>query len=297
MEKKNKKLKDLNELKFDSVGDEYLYLFETLSDTDYANSINREQVNIEKLRELYTELLKNNTLDVKYKDSKRYWFKEQEKAIVDFIKCEDEAERNRIFNKHLYKPLNKLIENIIFTYKLFRSDSNVKDIQQECLSFLMTKLEKFNPKTGAQAFSYFGTIAKHYLMGEQRNAYKLIKSNIDIDENLDEASEKPEYSYELNLDEEIIDMNFEIFNEVIKILEKDVEKGNPKFNQNDIKVAEAIVCLFKTHKLLGYYNKIKIYYFFKERTYLTTKEITSSITKLKKYYNNMKTSYIKKRNK
>lgn len=297
MEKKEKKLKNLSELKFDSVGDEYLYLFETLSQTDYSEKIKADKINIDNLREFYIELIKNDNLDVKYKDSKRYWFKEQETAIVDFINCEDEKERNLIFNKHLYKPLNKLIENIIFTYKLFRSDSNIKDIQQECLSFLMTKIEKFNPKTGAQAFSYLGTIAKHYLMGEQRITYKFIKSNIDIDENIDEASEKPEYTYELSLEEDKLDINFEVFHEVILVLENDIEKGNSKLSNNDIKVAEAIVFLFRTHQLLGYYNKIKIYYYFKERTLLSTKEITSSITKLKKYYNSMKTNYIKKKNK
>lgn len=297
MEKKEKKLKNLSELKFDSIGDEYLYLFESLSQSDYSEKIKKENITIDNLREFYNELVKNDNLDVKYKDSKRYWFKEQEIAIVDFINCDDEKERNVIFNKHLYKPLNKLIENIIFTYKLFRSDSNIKDIQQECLSFLMTKVEKFNPKTGAQAFSYLGTIAKHYLMGEQRNAYKFIKSNIDIDENIDEASDKPDYIYELNIESEVVDINFGVFHEVINILENDIENGNPKLSNNDIKVAEAIVFLFKTHQLLGYYNKIKIYYYFKERTRLTTKEITSSITKLKKYYNNMKINYLKKKNK
>lgn len=296
MEKKNNKLKKLTELKFDSVGDEYIFLFDTISQSDFAELLTVEKITIEYLRSSYNELLKNNSLDIKYKDSKRYWFKEQEKAIVDFIKCEDINQRNEIFNKQLYKPLNKLIENIIFTYKLFRSDSNIKDIQHECLSFLMTKIEKFNPNTGAQAFSYLGTIAKHYLMGEQRNSYKFIKSNIDIDDNMDEASEKPEYNYEIG-SEEAPDINFEIFQEVIENLEKDIEKRNSKMSNNDLKVAEAIVFLFKTHHLMGYYNKNKIYYYFKERTRLNTKEITSSITKLKKYYKSMKADFLLKKNK
>lgn len=295
MKNKDNKLKKLNELKFDSIGDEYIYLFETLSKTEFAELLNDEKLTIDYLRELYNDLLKNESLDIKYKDSKRYWFKEQEKAIVDYINCEDPIKRNEIFNKHLYKPLNKLIENIIFTYKLFRSDSNIKDIQYECLSFLMTKIEKFNPKTGAQAFSYLGTIAKHYLMGEQRNAYKFIKSNVDIDENMDEASEKPEYNYSLE-HEEHIDINFEMFQEIIKHLEKGLENEQSKLTQNDLKVAESIVLLFKSHELIGYYNKNKIYFYLKEQTRLSTKEITSSITKFKKYYKNIRKSYVNKRN-
>ena len=160
----------------------------------------------------------------------------------------------------------------------------------------MTKIEKFNPKTGAQAFSYLGTIAKHYLMGEQRNAYKFIKSNIDIDENIDEASEKPDYNYEMG-DEENLDINFEMFQEVISNLEKGIELKSSKMTLDDIKVAEAIVILFKSHHLVGYYNKNKIYFYLKEQTRLNTKEITSSIKKLKKHYELMKANYLKNKDK
>ena len=296
MEKKDSKLKSLNELKFDSVGDEYIYLFETLSKSEFAEFLKEESLTIEYLRELYGNLIKNESLDVKYKDSKRYWFKEQEKAIVDYINCQDPEERNRIFNKYLYKPLTKLVENIIFTYKLFRSDSNIKDIQQECISFLITKIERFDPKTGAQAFSYLGTIAKHYLMGEQRNAYKFIKSNLDIDENIDEASEKPEYNYVID-GEEQNDFTFEMFNEIINNFEQELENKNTKLNKNDLKVAESIVILFKTHELIQYYNKNKIYFYLKEQTRLSTKEITSSLGKFRTYYKNIKITYLKKKDK
>lgn len=296
MEKKDSKLKSLNELKFDSVGDEYIYLFETLSKSEFAEFLKEESLTIEYLRELYGDLIKNESLDVKYKDSKRYWFKEQEKAIVDYINCQDPEERNRIFNKYLYKPLTKLVENIIFTYKLFRSDSNIKDIQQECISFLITKIERFDPKTGAQAFSYLGTIAKHYLMGEQRNAYKFIKSNLDIDENIDEASEKPEYNYVID-GEEQNDFTFEMFNEIINNFEQELENKNTKLNKNDLKVAESIVILFKTHELIQYYNKNKIYFYLKEQTRLSTKEITSSLGKFRTYYKNIKITYLKKKDK
>lgn len=296
MEKKDSKLKSLNELKFNSVGDEYIYLFETLSKSEFAEFLKEESLTIEYLRELYGDLIKNESLDVKYKDSKRYWFKEQEKAIVDYINCQDPEERNRIFNKYLYKPLTKLVENIIFTYKLFRSDSNIKDIQQECISFLITKIERFDPKTGAQAFSYLGTIAKHYLMGEQRNAYKFIKSNLDIDENIDEASEKPEYNYVID-GEEQNDFTFEMFNEIINNFEQELENKNTKLNKNDLKVAESIVILFKTHELIQYYNKNKIYFYLKEQTRLSTKEITSSLGKFRTYYKNIKITYLKKKDK
>ena len=44
MEKKENKLKNLNELKFDSVGDEYIYLFETLSKSEFSELIKEEKL-------------------------------------------------------------------------------------------------------------------------------------------------------------------------------------------------------------------------------------------------------------
>lgn len=293
-QKPNKKLKTLEELKFESVGDEYVFLYEIISSSEFAHLIISQEKtpSIDFLREIYKDILKNNNLDVKYKDSKRYWFKEQEKAVVDYIMCQDADERNKIFNQHLYKALNKLIENIIFTYKLFRSDTEVKDVQRECMSFLITKIEKFNPKTGAQAFSYLGTIAKHYLMSEKRIIYKMTRSNIDIDEHIDEASERPENKYELEEDAPV-DINLEVFEKIMIKLEEDVSKQN-KMLPNDRKVAEAIVYLFKNHHMLEAYNKVRIYYLFKERTGLQTKDITYSLGRLKKYYKLMKSNYLSK---
>lgn len=292
--KDSKKLKSLEELRFESVGDEYIFLYEVICSSEFAHFITSEESTptIDYLREIYKDILKNTNLDIKYKDSKRYWFKEQEKAVVDYINCQDVDERNRIFNQHLYKALNKLIENIIFTYKLFRSDIDVKDVQNECMSHLITKIEKFNPRNGAQAFSYLGTIAKHYLMGEKRTMYKITKSNIDIDEHMDEASDKPENKYFLE-DAEPVDINLEIFMQVAERLEEDIYKQN-KMLPNDRKVAEAIVYLFKNHLLLEAYNKVKIYFLFKERTGLQTKDITYSLGRLKKYYKLLKSNYLSK---
>ena len=45
---------------------------------------------------IYNDLIKSNSLDVKYKDSKRYWFREQEIAIVEYIESSDFKKRNEI---------------------------------------------------------------------------------------------------------------------------------------------------------------------------------------------------------
>lgn len=302
MEKeKETKLKALSELKFESVGEEYVYLYEKLSFV-FSGEKQNLQPPIEELRELYGNLVTesanyNNELEKRYEKTSIYWSDAQEKAIVEFLNETDEAEKNKIFSRHIYKPLRKLIENIIFTYKLFRPDVDITELQSDCMSFLITKIEKYNPKTGAKAFAYLGTIAKHYLMGEKRVAYKITKSNVDIDESMDEASSKPENIYHMDDDggdDAYKEKDNVIFDEIIKRLQAEIVK--PKMLPNDKKVGEAIIWIFTNHEMLKVYNKNLVYHLLKERTGLQTKEITYSLSRFKNYYKVFKQDFLKNMN-
>lgn len=288
-----KELKPLKELKFDSVGEEYIYLFETLSD-----SIEKDfQPTIEELRELYKSLSSesqenyDDELKNRYEKNSIYWSDKQEKAIVKFLKETDPVVKDRIFSQEIYNPLKKLVENIIFTYKLFRTDVEVRELQVDCMSFLVTKLTKYDPNTGAKAFAYLGTIAKHYLMGEKRSAYKMTKSNLDIDDNVDNASALPENNYELKDEDELKDTNSLVFESIIVKLKEEMKK--PKMLPNDKKVAEAIIYVFENHDMLKVYNKNLVYHLLKERTMLQTKEITYSLSRFKSYYKIFKHDFLK----
>ena len=288
-----KDLKPLKELKFDSVGEEYIFLFETLS-----GQIEKDfQPTIEELRILYKSLTDSDDnyddeLKQRYDKTSIYWSDKQEKAIVRFLNETDPLLKDRIFSKEIYQPLKKLVENIIFTYKLFRTDVEVRELQTDCMSFLVTKLEKYDPNTGAKAFAYLGTIAKHYLMGEKRSAYKMTKSNLDIDENVDEASSLPENNYEMkHEDDEVKDTNSMVFDGIISKLKEEMVK--PRMLPNDKKVAEAIVYIFENHDMLKVYNKNLVYHLLKERTGLQTKEITYSLSRFKSYYKVFKHDFLK----
>jgi hypothetical protein len=294
-ENSKKKVKLLDEIKFDTVGEEYLYLYEFISTHNgllYLKT-SSDKPSIEDLRHAYQKLVteQKGKLESKYEKSSIYWSEEQEEAIVAFLKATSESERNRIFSRYLYKPLRKLIENIIFTYKLFRNDVDVNELQSDCLSFLMTKIEKYDPSTGAKAFAYLGTISKHYLMGEKRIAYKKTKINIDIDNNMDEASERPENTYNID-DEETEKKGATLFEDVILKIEEEMNK--PKMLPNDKKVGEAIVWVFRNHEMLKVYNKNLVYHLLKERTGLQTKEITYSLSRFKSFYKLFKKDFLEK---
>lgn len=277
-----KSFKSLGELKFDSIGDEYLFLFETL--TKFNIELHSNKPSIEELRIVYRELVSSEGVEDKYNKTSVYWSDAQENAVVLFQKEQDKQNRDAIFNKYLNKPLKKLIENIIFTYKLYRNDIGISEQQTDCVSFLITKIEKYDHKTGAKAFAYLGTIAKHYLMNCKKVSHKIHKNNVDIDEpmNANEASSRSENTYNIEDGIPKIDMQSKIFDAIIKEIEVEIQR--PDFSMNDKAVGEAIVWVFKNHEMLQVYNKNLIYHLLKERTGFDTKEITASLSRLKSFY-------------
>jgi len=302
MSRQSKKLKPLNELKFDSIGEEFIYLHDELNkispDTLEILSAGNEDddnegattLSIKSLREEYSRLVNEEENDERYEKSSVYWGVEQERAIVDFISETDLNKRDEIFRKELYKPLKKLIENIIFTYKLFRIDVEIRELQEDCMSFLITKIDRYDPSKGTRAFSFFGTVAKHYLMGEKKISYKNIQTNVSIEDTSLEYILNEEGGNENKKESD--NVNIIAFNRIIDKLEKELD--NPKVLNNDKKVMEAIIYIFKRHEIINIYNKNLLYHLIKERTLLQAKEITYSLTRLRDYYKVFKQDFLKK---
>jgi hypothetical protein len=290
MSGQSKKLKPLNKLKFDSVGEEFVYLHDKISliSSKFFNS--SKEITIESLREEYSRIINEEKVEEKYKKSSVYWSGVQERAIAEFISEKDLEKKDKIFRKDIYKPLKKLVENIIYTYKLFRTDVEVRELQEDCMSFLITKMDRYDPSKGTRAFAFFGTIAKHYLMGEKKVSYKNMQLNINIEESsaeytLDEKNDSK------NIELESEETNSIVFLEIIKKLEAELD--NPKMLKNDKKVIEAIVFIFKRHEVINIYNKNLLYHLIKERTLLQTKEITYSLTRIREFYKNFKQDFLK----
>lgn len=198
--------------------------------------------------------------------------------------------KDKIFTEKINKPINRLIENIIFNFKLFIPGVDVKTQIHGCLSFLMTKFPNFEPDINKKAYSFFGTISKHYLMGEKKDFYKETTNNVDYDIFHDEADsvETTEMHEEIAIEESL-----KFFNYVIDVLQREIDKN--QMSQNDIKVADAIVQIFKYHEYMGHYSKNLLYQDIKEATGLQTKDITYSLSRLKVLYKLNKQSYIKKK--
>lgn len=199
------------------------------------------------------------------------------------------AYKDKVFREKIQKPLNKLIENIIFNFKLFRPGVDIKTLHNDCLSFVYGKFANFNPGKNTKSFSYFGTVAKHYLQGEKKELDKFIQTNLDYDDHREEADGVETVEMHQKSD---LDTSYSLFKHVIESIEDELDRGH--LSENDMKVGDAIIQIFKNHEVLGAYNKNHVYQLIKERTELQTKDITYSLGRFRVFYRLLKQDFIKK---
>lgn len=218
--------------------------------------------------------------------------KRLENFLLEATTDQSIAKKNKLFKDKINKPINRLIENIIFNFKLFVPGMDIKTQIHQCLSFLHTKFCNFDPDIHNKAFSFFGTITKHYLINEKKEFSKYVVNNVDYDCFNDEANSVETVELHKDLD---IEESMKFFLYIIEVLQKEVEKKN--MSQNDIKVVDAIIQIFQLHEYVGHYSKNLLYQDIKEATGLQTKDITYSLSRLKNTYRTHKQSYLNQKNK
>ena len=70
------------------------------------------------------------------KRSKRYFTKITEIAINAYNGCDDNALKNKIYNRFIHYPFDKLSENVIHTYKTYYFDVPYEDVKANVVAFL-----------------------------------------------------------------------------------------------------------------------------------------------------------------
>ena len=226
-----------------------------------------------------------------------YFGPEQELAVVNFLESSDNEERDRIFNQYLRGPLNKMIESIIRRYKLYRKDVTFEDIHSDTLSFLATKMEKFEPSKNKKAYSYFGTICKNYLLGQLLKADKRMKSDLSYEDMYKTVEKMDDYKY--NID----DTEKTSLEDFIKEISANIkaETQHIKITENEKRVGEALISVLDNWETIfeqvesgNKYNKNLILSYIRELSGLTTKDIRVSMRRYKKIYTALKNIKIDK---
>lgn len=195
--------------------------------------------------------------------------------------------KEEIFRKQIHKPLTRLVENIIFSFKLFRSGVDIKTLHNDCMSHVIEKFCNFDPEQNTKSFSFYGTVAKHYLQNKKKEVDKSTRVTLNYESHSEEAEELS--SFELDEESEL-DSSMALFNHITDFFEREI--GRSDISKNDAKVAEAIVDIFRNHELIGVYSKSSVYKLIKEHTNLETKDITYSLHRFKIMYKLRKQEFI-----
>ena len=208
--------------------------------------------------------------------SKRYFTKITEIAINAYNNCDNQHLKNKIYNRFIHYPFDKLAENVIHTYKTYYFDDPYEDVKANVVAFLNEKIDRFNGDNG-RAFSYFTVVARNYLFNENNANYARMKSRDGL---------------------EVVDASRNITNEVSDLKAQEAKSDFMDFfveyidahlyelftKDRDRSIADAINELFRTRKDLYSYNKKALYILIRERTGVHTQYITKVVGKLKELY-------------
>ena len=227
-----------------------------------------------------------------------YFGPEEEAAVVRFLECNDEIERNAIYNKWLRAPFDKMIESIIRRYKLYRKGVSFEDLHADTLSFLITKADKFEKDSGKKAYSYYGTICKHYILGlliKDDDTVKQLYSYEDLSQNY--LDDRDDLKYEID------DRDFSIEKFITNIvcdIKAEIENNDslpPKkrLSDNEIKVGYVLIELLENWETTldamkggSKFNKNAVLETMRQYTGLTTKDIRTSMKRYRTIYDILK---------
>ena len=194
----------------------------------------------------------------KPKTKNNYFTIETEEAILEYRNTPNQAKRNKIYNERIHYGFYKLVENIIHTFKFYYTEvENIEDLKYEVISFLLQKIDLYDQSKG-KAYSYFGTIAKRYLIIYNQKNYKKLVSKAEIGEQQDDNAlvnsiivKEPEPELD----------KLDIVELFIKYVDDNLFELFDK--PEDIKVADAILEIFKKRENIDILNKKAVFIYVK----------------------------------
>jgi hypothetical protein len=140
----------------------------------------------------------------------------------------------------------------------------------------------FDPSKGAKAYSYFGTIAKRYLIASNQKNYKkrVDKAPVSV------LEEDDNHSYTID-DHNHKDELSEFINEFVDYCTENIFDLFPK--EHDAAVADAILEIFRKREHIDVFNKKALYIYIREQVDVKTPKITKIANHL---YGIFKDNYI-----
>lgn len=227
------------------------------------------------------------------KKKNEYFTQEVQDAVLRYVATTSASEKNELFKTIIGPKLKELIDNIVQVWR-FGSLPNITFLKEECLLYLISVLNKFNPdkisertQEKSKAFTYFTVISKNWFLAVQRKNKKKKWEEINIDE-LTRLGNSSDANNGMGL--EYVD-NIVTYNEYDNYLERfefKQELLNEMMNwkdafkddQNFQKTLSSLCTLIENADEIDFFNKKGIFVYLRELTGLETKEISASLKKM-----------------
>ena len=219
----------------------------------------------------------------KKKQIKKYFNEDTQLAIEEFQKEEDPGAREKIYVSRILPAFEKLSENLIFIHKFTGLHGTYEDLKNDCVTFLYETIYKFDASRGTKAFSYFNVVAKNFLIIKSKQKMQSYKRNISLQDqssfSFNEIASYEEKNFDVGLEEFFIKkVEKEILMKMIDFLVSEARSESEKSCINAIKM------LFESADQLELLNKRAVFVYLRELSGLTPKQLTTTISSLKKKY-------------
>lgn len=207
------------------------------------------------------------------KVSNVYFTPDTESAIVAYNETEDSREKDRIYNESIQFAFSKIAENVYNTFKFSYADVSPLEIQKQAISHMVANISKYEKGKG-KAFSYFSIVAKHWFILDNNTTYRRFKKHVEICEQVGESGEfvvEPEHEKQESETREFIKL-------MVEYWDKNVGKHFTK--DRDLKIANAVIEIFRNADRIDVFNKKALYLYIREIADCQTQHITKVINRM-----------------
>ena len=228
------------------------------------------------------------------KNKNHYFTKVHQDAIVQYCSTNDLKLRNELYKNYIGPVFDEMVDKIVYTYK-FTTLPNIDSLKEDCKNWLINVLNNFNPDKGSKAFTYFSVVSKNWFIAEIKKTSKRARRERCLEDFYMSHSEK---SNTTTVQQLIVHNNYyeeRNKNEFFSHLYEEIQSWKKMpLRENEVKTLLAIEILFKESENIEIFNKKAIYLYIREITGLNTKQVVSSLNKVRKRYAEFKKGWDEK---
>lgn len=227
-----------------------------------------------------------NIVCKKKNDDQLYFNSGTHDAIVRFQTAAVE-ERDLIYKHEILPAFDKLVENLIYIHGFTKDDDNYDILKNDCMGFLYETIGKFDQTRGTKAFSYFNVVARNWLIikSKQKSKNKLKYLSIDDATNLSSYHKQLIENHHVLPSQEDVMLDKEQRGEIMGLLKKVKRRLT---NSVEILCLDSVIEIFNNIDNIDLLNKRAVLHYIREMTFLTPKEMSSAMSQLRRYYNDVK---------